>query len=185
MRGRHVEVHGSTLTFQFQGKSRVKHAIRLTNRRLARIVKRCQDLPGYELFQYLDSDGVRHSIDSGDVNDYLRQITSDDFTAKDFRTWAGTILACVRLREFEAFDSPTQAKKNVVQAIKAVATSLGNTPSVCRKCYVHPAVLDCYLNGTLTRHVRRTEGEVVEESEILRQEEMAVSQMLRKWAKAL
>jgi DNA topoisomerase-1 len=185
MRGRHVEVHGSTLTFEFQGKSRVKHAIRLTDRRLARIVKRCQDLPGYELFQYLDSDGVRHTIDSGDVNDYLREITNDDFSAKDFRTWAGTILASKNLREFEAFDSPTQAKKNVVQAIKAVAATLGNTPSVCRKCYVHPAVLDCYLNGTLTRHIRRNEDEAVEESEILRQEEMAVSQLLRKSANAL
>jgi DNA topoisomerase I len=185
MRGRHVEVHGSTLTFEFQGKSRVKHAIRLTDRRLARIVKRCQDLPGYELFQYLDSDGMRHTIDSGDVNDYLREITNDDFTAKDFRTWAGTILASRNLREFEAFDSPTQAKKNVVQAIKAVATTLGNTPSVCRKCYVHPAVLDCYLDGTLTRHIERNEDEVVEESEILRQEEIAVTQLLRKLANAL
>lgn len=148
MRNKHVEVHGSDVTFTFQGKSGVKHAIDLHDRRLAKIIKRCEDLPGYELFQYLDKEGETHTVDSQDVNDYLREISGEHFTAKDFRTWAGSVLACDMLREIGAYENATQAKKNVVQAIAAVAAKLGNTPSVCRKCYVHPAVLEAYLNGT-------------------------------------
>ncbi len=148
MRNRHVEVQGAKITFDFQGKSRVHHTIDLEDRRLARILKRCSEIPGYELFQYLDPDGTRHAIDSADVNEYLREITGQHFTAKDFRTWAGSVLASMMLRELEPFDSATQAKKNVVQAIASVAARLGNTPSVCRKCYVHPAVLEAYLEGT-------------------------------------
>lgn len=148
MRNKHVEVHGSDVTFSFQGKSGVKHTIDLHDRRLANIIKRCEDLPGYELFQYLDKEGETHTVDSQDVNDYLREISGEHFTAKDFRTWAGSVLACDMLREIGAYDNATQAKKNVVQAIAAVAAKLGNTPSVCRKCYVHPAVLEAYLNGT-------------------------------------
>lgn len=148
MRNRHVSVDGSTVTFRFQGKSGVKHTVDLTDRRLARIIRRCQDIPGYELFQYEDSEG-HHSIDSADVNDYLREISGQEFTAKDFRTWAGTVLACAALREFEAFTSDTQARKNVVEAINAVAARLGNTRAVCRKCYVHPAVLDSYFAGAM------------------------------------
>src|SRR6202012_588486 len=105
------------------------------------------DLPGQELFQYQDEDGGIHDINSDDVNAYLRAIAGDEYTAKDFRTWAGTVLAALALREFESFDSQTQAKKNVVRAIESVAERLGNTPTVCRKCYVHPAVLDSYLDG--------------------------------------
>ncbi len=145
MRNRHVEVQGSKITFDFQGKSRVHHTIDLEDRRLARILKRCAEIPGYELFQYLDSDGTRHAIDSADVNDYLREITGQHLTAKDFRTWAGSVLAAMMLKELEPFDSATQAKKNVIQAIAGVAERLGNTPSVCRKCYVHPAVLEAYM----------------------------------------
>ena len=147
MRNKHVEVHGAEVTFSFQGKSGVKHTIDLHDRRLARIIKRCEDLPGYELFQYLDRDGETHSVDSQDVNDYLQEISGEHFTAKDFRTWAGSVLACDMLREIGPYETATQAKKNVVQAIAAVAAKLGNTPSVCRKCYVHPAVLEAYLNG--------------------------------------
>jgi DNA topoisomerase I len=149
MRNEHVEIDGATVTFHFQGKSGVKHTVDIDDRRLAKIVQRCQDIPGYELFQYVDRDGTHHSVGSADVNDYLRAIANQEFTAKDFRTWAGTVLACQILREFEAFDSETQAKKNVVQAIKQVAARLGNTPSVCRKCYVHPAVLDSYMSGAM------------------------------------
>jgi len=149
MRNRHVDVDGSTVRFKFKGKSGVQHTIGLRDRRLAAIIKRCLDLPGYELFQYLDEEGAHHSVDSSDVNAYLAAITSDHFTAKDFRTWAGTVLACSLLREFEQFDSESQAKRNVVAAIKTVARHLGNTPSVCRKCYVHPAVLERYLGGDL------------------------------------
>ncbi len=142
LRRRHVDIRGSRLTFKFKGKSGVEHTINLTDRRLARIVKTCRDIPGYELFEYLDDDGNPRTIDSTDVNAYLDSITNPDdhFTAKDFRTWAGTVLAAMTLRDFEPCDSSTQLKKNTVEAIKAVAHRLGNTPSVCRKCYIHPAV---------------------------------------------
>jgi DNA topoisomerase I len=149
MRGKHVSVQGANVTFQFKGKSGVAHSVDISDRRIAKIIRKCQDLPGYELFQYVDSAG-HHTIDSADVNDYLREISSQEFTAKDFRTWAGTVLACVTLSGFEVFDTDTQAKKNVVCAIKEVAARLGNTPSVCRKCYVHPAALECYLGGAMT-----------------------------------
>jgi DNA topoisomerase-1 len=179
MRNKHVAVTGSTVHFEFNGKSGVAHSIDLSDRRLARIVKQCRDLPGYELFQYVDENGERHSIDSADVNDYLREIAGDYFTAKDFRTWAGTVLAAAMLREFEPFDSETQAKKNVVEAIKAVAKRLGNTPSVCRKCYVHPAVIDSYLGG---RMMQTLEGEVKKEMDEdppgLREEELALMKLL-------
>jgi DNA topoisomerase-1 len=159
MRGRHVQVEGSAITFKFKGKSGVMHTIDLQDRRMAKIIRRCLDLPGYELFQYLDNEDCQHAIDSADVNDYLFRITGQPFTAKDFRTWAGTVLTCRILGEFESFDSPAQAKRNVVRAIEAVAARLGNTPSVCRKCYVHPAVLDCYLNGNMMANVERCIGE--------------------------
>lgn len=181
MRNKHVDVTGSTVSFHFQGKSGVKHTIDITDRRIARIVQRCHDIPGYELFQYVDADGERHSVDSADVNEYLREISGQDFTAKDFRTWAGSVLACATLREFEAFASETEAKRNVVQAIKQVAARLGNTPSVCRKCYVHPVVLECYLNGTLPAEMkRRVEEAEVDCVEALRLEEEALLKLLRR-----
>jgi DNA topoisomerase I len=181
LRGKHVEVHGSAITFTFPGKSGVRHAIGLEDRRLARIVQRCQDLPGYELFQYLDADGERHTVDSSDVNDYLREMTGQDFTAKDFRTWAGTVLTCAELQALEAFESETQAKKNMVQAIKVVSSLLGNTPSVCRKCYVHPAVLDCYMTGELLKSmIRRTQGEAAESLNALSNDEVAMLRFLSK-----
>ncbi len=180
MRGRHVRVHGSTVTFKFTGKSGVHHTIDINNRRLANIVQRCQDIPGHELFQYIDGEGAHHSVDSSDVNDYLREISSQDFTAKDFRTWAGTVLACVALREFEAFDSDTQAKKNVVRAIESVAARLGNTPSVCRKCYVHPAVLESYLSGAMAGKFKKlVKDEDVDSSDTLRQQEAALMHLLQ------
>jgi DNA topoisomerase I len=181
MRNKHVEVEGSSVTFTFQGKSRVRHTVDINDRRLARIIQRCQDIPGYELFQYIDSDGTHHGVDSADVNDYLREMTNEDFTAKDFRTWAGSVLACAMLREFEAFESQTQAKKNVVQAIKDVAARLGNTPSVCRKCYVHPAVLDTYFSGAMIETVKhRVEQEAVDSPHELRHEEVALLHLLQK-----
>ena len=181
MRNKHVEVEGSSVTFKFQGKSKVRHTVDINDRRLARIIQRCQDIPGYELFQYVDSEGNHHTVDSADVNDYLREMTNEDFTAKDFRTWAGTVLACTMLQEFEAFESQTQAKKNVVQAIKDVAARLGNTPSVCRKCYVHPAVLDTYFSGTMIKTVKqRVEEETADSLTALRQEEVALLHLLQK-----
>ena len=181
MRGRHVRVKGSTVTFDFKGKSGVHHTIDLNDRRLATIVKRCQDLPGYELFQYVESDGSYHAVDSSDVNEYLQEISNQPFTAKDFRTWAGTVLACVMLREFEKFESDRQAKKNVTQAIEKVAARLGNTPSVCRKCYVDPAVLDCYLSGAMIETVKqRVKEEAEEDAATLRRDELAVMKLLEK-----
>lgn len=181
MRNKHVNVKGSSVTFKFQGKSGVRHAIDINDRRLARIIQRCQDIPGHELFQYLDSEGGHHTVDSSDVNEYLRAMTGQDFTAKDFRTWAGTVLACTMLQEFEAFTSQTQAKKNVVQAIKDVAGRLGNTPSVCRKCYVHPMVLDTYFSGAMLKTVKKhVEEETADSPHALRQEEVALLQLLQK-----
>ena len=179
MRNKHVEVEGSTVSFKFQGKSRVQHAVDLQDRRIAKIIQRCQDIPGYELFQYVDKEGDHHTIDSADVNDYLREVSGQDFTAKDFRTWAGTVLACTVLQEFEAFESQTQAKKNVVQAIKGVAARLGNTPSVCRKSYVHPVVLDTYFSGAMIKNVKqKVEQETAPQA--LREEEVALLQLLQK-----
>ena len=151
MRDKHADIKGSTVHFKFKGKSGKLHNIDVEDRRLARIVKKCQDVPGYELFQYIDADGSHRSVDASDVNDYLRDISGEPFTAKDFRTWAGTVLACTMLREFEVFESETQAKKNVVAAVKSVAERLGNTPAVCRKCYVHPAVIETYMGGEMMK----------------------------------
>src|SRR5437868_3798860 len=168
LRNKHVNVDGSIVTFHFQGKSRVEHTVDITDRRLARIVEGWHDIPGYELFQYVDKDGTPHSVDSADVNEYLREVSGEDFTAKDFRTWAGSVLACEMLWELEKFESETEAKKNVVKAIKEVAARLGNTPSVCRKCYVHPVVLNCYMSGTLLEGVKRRADDEEEETAALR-----------------
>ena len=151
MRDRHAkfEDDGKTLRFEFKGKSGVKHSVKLNDRRLARVVKQCQDIPGQELFQYLDQDGQRHAIESSDVNDYLREISGGDFTAKDFRTWNGTVLALRYLRICDKPSSATLGKRQVSSAIKSVAAELGNTPAVCRKAYVHPVVLNAYLEGSL------------------------------------
>ncbi|HEY0758770.1 MAG TPA: DNA topoisomerase IB [Acidisarcina sp.] len=180
MRSKHVDIDGSTVKFKFKGKSGVHHTIDINDRRLARIVKKCRDMPGYELFQYLDNEDQPHTVDSADVNEYLREITGQHFTAKDFRTWAGTVLACMMLREFEAFESDSQAKKNVVRAIESVAERLGNTPSVCRKCYVHPAVLECYMSGAMIEvYKQRVEVEMEERSDALQQEELTLMHLLQ------
>ena len=161
MRNKHVDVNGSALRFHFRGKAGVWHNVDIHDRHIAKIVERCQDLPGQELFQFVDDDGARHDVRSEDVNDYLREIGGQDFTAKDFRTWAGTVLATMALREFEKFDTKAQAKKNVVAAIEAVAKRLGNTPTVCKKCYIHPHVLDSYLDGTLIDTLKRRAEKVM------------------------
>src|SRR6266704_1257605 len=147
MQDRHVDVKGSKLRFRFRGKSGRQHEVSVTDRRIARIVSKLQDLPGQSLFQYLDDEGDVRDITSQDVNEYLRDITGEDFTAKDFRTWAGTVLAAIALGTTVAFETKKQAKANIKHAIGAVAKILGNTPAVCRRCYIHPAVLEAYLNG--------------------------------------
>jgi DNA topoisomerase-1 len=179
MKDRHVEVNGSTLIFEFRAKSGIQQTIDLREPRLAKTVKKCQDLPGQTLFQYVDEDGVHQSVDSGDVNDYLREITGQEFTAKDFRTWAGTVLAACALREFEEFTSETQAKKNIVQAIESVARKLGNTKAVCRKCYVHPAVLDAYLDGTTIDVIMKHASRLLRKFNGLSREEVAVLALLQ------
>lgn len=179
MRDRHVDIEGSTVMFSFNGKSGVEHEVDLRDRRLANIVKRCQDVPGQELFQYLDDDGERKSVGSQDVNEYLKDITGEEFTAKDFRTWAGTKLAAEALAEFEAFDSDSAAKKNVVAAIERVAARLGNTRTICRKCYVHPAIIDAYMEGDTVESIKqRADEELSKNLHELPPEEAAILMLL-------
>jgi DNA topoisomerase-1 len=151
MRDGHVKVSGSTVQFLFRGKSGVEHALELDDRRVARIVKQCRDLPGQELFQYRDTRGAVVDVGSADINAYLQDVTGENFTSKDFRTWAGTVLAAKLLRDCEAADSEARARKNIVDAIDQVAKRLGNTRAVCRKSYVHPAVIDAYLDGAMMK----------------------------------
>jgi DNA topoisomerase-1 len=147
LRNRHVEIEGATLRFEFKGKSGKIWKLQLHDRRIARIVKACHDLPGQELFQYVDADGTRHGVSSGDVNAYLREITGEDITAKHFRTWAGTVLAAAALGQSPPAVNQTSAKRTISQVIKQVAARLGNTPTICRKCYVHPEVLAAFMEG--------------------------------------
>jgi len=180
MQDRHLDVNGPCLRFHFRGKSNKVHTVDIQDRRLAKIVKSCQDLPGQDLFQFLDEDGKQKDVKSEDVNAYLREICGEDFTAKDFRTWAGTVLGAMALREFEKFDSHTQAKKNIVQAIESVAERLGNTPAICRKCYVHPEVINAYLDGTLVATLKqRAEQQLSGSLKKLRPEEAAVLAFLQ------
>jgi DNA topoisomerase-1 len=174
MRDQHAKVRGAAVRFEFRGKSRVGHAIDLRDRRLAKIVKACRDLPGYELFQYVDDDGARQTIDSADVNAYLREISGEDFTAKDFRTWAGTVLAAKALAEVAKFSSTTEAKRNVVKAIESVAKRLGNTKAVCRKCYIHPAILDAYMDGATIATLKAGAARFAHSRAALSSEEAAV-----------
>ena len=180
MKDHHAEVNGSKVRFSFRGKSAKNHTIDVHDARLAKIVKKCQDLPGQELFQYIDDDGSKQDVKSDDVNEYLREVSGENFTAKDFRTWAGTVLAAIALREFQKVDTKAQAKKNVVQAIESVAEKLGNTPSVCKKCYVHPAVIDSYFDGTMIDTLKqRAEGQLKESHGKLPPEEAAVLGLLQ------
>jgi DNA topoisomerase-1 len=184
MRDEHAKVAGSKVRFEFRGKSGIEHAVDLEDRRLARIVKACRDLPGYELFQYIGDDGKRHVVDSADVNDYLRSISGEDFTAKDFRTWAGTVLAAKALAATQAFTSNREAKRNIVTAIESVAKRLGNTRTVCRKCYIHPAVFDAYLDGATIQTVRARAARLAAKSSRLSAEETAVVRLLEKRLRA-
>jgi DNA topoisomerase-1 len=179
LRDRHVKGGHSDLHLRFKGKSGKEHLVPVRDRRLARLVKRCQELPGQELFQYVDEDGTRQSIDSGDVNDYLREVTGRGFTAKDFRTWAGTVAASLALREFLDVDDEAGRKRAVVAAIRAVAARLGNTPAVCRACYVHPDVLTSYLDGTLIEALSERARGVGRGVHALRPEEAAVLGLLQ------
>ena len=155
LRNHHVRIKGGQVELDFRAKSGVRHRSIVSDRKLAQILKRCRDLPGSELFQYIDNDGNRHSIDSGDVNEYLREISGHEITAKDFRTWAGTALTVLALHELK---DATPTKANCMQVVKQVAKQLGNTPTVCRKCYIHPAVLESYLSGALQLKLTNSTG---------------------------
>lgn len=149
LRNRHVRTSGGTVRFRFRGKSGLLHSVELNDRTVARIVRECQELPGYRLFQYIDADGNPCNLDSGDANNYLREITGEEFSAKDFRTWAGTVLAARELFIAGPCQTETERKRTVVAAIKRVAQQLGNRPATCRKFYIHPAILDAYADGSL------------------------------------
>jgi DNA topoisomerase-1 len=181
MRDGHARVSGGALRFEFKGKSGIAHAISLNDPRLGRVVKACRDLPGYELFQYVDDSGCRQAVDSADVNAYVRELSGDDFTAKDFRTWAGTVIAADALAAMPPARSTAESKRHIVQAVATVAKRLGNTKAVSRKCYIHPAVLEAYASG-VTIGVRRPEARSARlraaQTAALSREEAAVAALL-------
>jgi DNA topoisomerase-1 len=180
LKNRHVAVDGYEVRFRFTGKSGKQWSLRIRDRRIAKIIRACQDLPGQELLQYLDENGDPQDVTSSDVNAYLKEITGKDVTAKDFRTWAGTVLAAMALNEVKSFDSAAEAKRNMRAAIENVAARLGNTPTICRKCYVHPEVLTSYLDGKLVLEIKAAvENELRDELAGLKPEEAAVLAMLR------
>ncbi len=181
LRNRHVQVEDSNVRFSFVGKSGVRHRLELKSRRLAKIVKSVRELPGQELFQYVDAEtGKIKPVHSDDVNEYLHEITGEPFTAKDFRTWAGTVLCAMELAAFESAETKKAVKENVTTAIKAVAAHLGNTPAICRKCYIHPAILDAYTEAGLPEPLRITKkNDVSEVPTALLPEEKAVLEFLR------
>jgi DNA topoisomerase-1 len=174
MRVHHAKVRGTMVRFEFRGKSGIEHAVDLRDARLARIIKACRELPGYELFQYIDDDGKRQEIDSADVNAYLREISGRDFTAKDFRTWIGTVLAAKALAQVPSFTSNADAKRKIAAAVESVAKRLGNTKAVCRKCYIHPAILDAYLEGATIETLKARASRLTRGRGALNAEEVAV-----------
>jgi DNA topoisomerase-1 len=157
MRRRHVAVAGAKVDFEFRGKSGIEHSVSITDRRIARIVQRCQELPGWELFKYIDDEGRKQSVEASDINDYLREITGREVTAKDFRTWAGTMLAAEALREMGPAETKKQAEKNIVVAVDRTKARLGNTRSVCRKYYIHPVLIEAYLEGDVLQPIGEKE----------------------------
>ncbi|HVW95822.1 MAG TPA: hypothetical protein VHA56_07625 [Mucilaginibacter sp.] len=154
---RHVKIQGATIHFEFKGKKGVYHKISLHSRRLAGLVKKCREIPGKELFQYYNADNERCTIDSGDVNRYLKEITGEDFTAKDFRTWAGSVSALYAFKHAGSFENVTECRRNIVSMLDEVALSLGNTRTVCKKYYVHPAVIKSYEDGLIFKYIQDVE----------------------------
>jgi DNA topoisomerase-1 len=181
LRNRHVKVRGANVRFLFRGKSGREIQLGITDRRVASVIKRCEELPGQMLFQYVDENAARAAVTSDDVNSYLRETAGADITAKDFRTWAGTLLAACALRDLERFETESEAKRNVVAAIESVARQLGHTPAICRRSYVHPAVIEMYMEGSLDNVLgagRSTEGTK------LKAEEAAVLALLKRAARS-
>src|SRR6516162_2851628 len=179
MKDRHVEVKGSELRFRFRGKSGREHEVDVTDRHIAKIISKLQDLPGQDLFQYIDEDGKVGDITSQDVNEYLREISGEDFSAKDFRTLAGTVLTAIALNAQEKFQTRKQAKANIKTAIGAVSKILGNTPAICRKCYVHPAIFENYLDQKSIDGLKQMTEDALEKEDVdLRSSENAVLKFL-------
>jgi DNA topoisomerase-1 len=180
LKNRHVGVEGNEVRFRFTGKGGKQWSLRVRDRRVAKIIRACQELPGQELLQYIDEPGNCQDVTSTDVNEYLKAITGKDITAKDFRTWAGTVLAAMALSELESFDSAAQAKRNLRGAIEKVSARLGNTPTICRKCYIHPEVLNSYMDGNLVLEIKsQAESELRNAVVNLKPEEAAVLALLR------
>jgi DNA topoisomerase-1 len=178
MEDRHAKVRGASVRFEFRGKSGIRHAVDLRDPRLAKVIKACRDLPGYELFQYIDADGRRQAIDSADVNEYVRDICGEDFTAKDFRTWVGTVLAAQALAEVAGFQTQAEAKRKIASAVESVARRLGNTKAVCRTGYIHPAIIDAYMDGTTIRVPKACPTDLARSRASLSSEEQAVVRVL-------
>ena len=180
LKNRHVEIEGSALKFNFKGKSGKVWKLNVRDRRIAKVIRACHDLPGQELFQYVDEAGEVRDVTSSDVNAYLREISGEDITAKDFRTWHGTVLAAMALQEFEKFDTQAGAKRNIRDAIHKVAARLGNTPTICRKCYIHPEIITTYIEGSLLLEVKdQVEKELRDDLATIKPEEAAVLALLR------
>lgn len=180
LKTRHVEVDGAALRFNFKGKSGKVWRLDVRDRRIAKVVRACQELPGQELFQYLDETGSTHDVTSSDVNAYLREITGEDITAKEFRTWHGTVLAALALQELQRVDSAAAAKRNIRDAVASVASRLGNTPTICRKCYVHPEIFAAYAEGAFLLEAKQEiDAELRDRLSDLRPEEAAVLAFLR------
>jgi DNA topoisomerase I len=181
LRDRHVKIDGQELRFEFKGKSGKTWKLKVKDRRIAKLVKACQDIPGQHLFQYYDENGERQPVTSADVNAYLKEATGQDITAKDFRTWAGTVLAAMTLKEFELVDQQARTKKTIKAAVERVATRLGNTPTICRKCYVHPEVFSAYLDGSLLESIEdEVDAELRDNLEKLKPEEAALLVLLQR-----
>ena len=179
LKNKHVHFSGSSIKFSFVGKKGIQHDISLKNKKLAAIVQKCRDIPGKELFQYYNEDGSRHSIDSGMVNEYIKNISGEDFSAKDFRTWSGTVNALLAFKEIGLAENDSAAKKNIVQALDKVAEHLGNTRTVCKKYYVHPLIISLYENRSLDKYFKQLDKiEVYDGKADLTREEKLIMKIL-------
>lgn len=182
LRNRHVKVHGKKVKFEFRGKSGVQHSVSISHPRIAKIIKECIELPGYEIFQYLDDGGDRHTVDSSDVNNYLKALTGEDITAKDFRTWGGTVICATTLCSFGTFENPIEEKKKISHAVKKVSNNLHNTVSVCRSYYIHPVVFETYKQEKLIPHFENIYKNYKRNATELTRHELATLTLLKKFS---
>lgn len=175
---KHVEIHGSEMKFEFKGKKGVEHSVKLQSPKLAKLLKQCRDIPGQSLFQYYNDDHTRCTIDSGDINNYLKDITGEDFTAKDFRTWSGSVSALFAFKEAGEADNQTECRKKIISVLDEVAVNLGNTRTVCKKYYVHPTIIKCYEEGRLFKYISHLDEDKEEKASELREAEKALLNIL-------